>query len=104
MFRKKQERNYRFYGSKIVVYNEREKKLIVESNVYEEKNIIVAGCLRIDEIIKEPLGGAHRDPAKMADSIKHNLVENLTYLNKLPLDDLLEQRYQRWVSVGRDEN
>ena len=47
------DRKLKYFGNKLVVYNEREKKIIVESNVYEEKNIIVAGCLRIDDIIKE---------------------------------------------------
>lgn len=45
--------NFKFNGNKLVVYNEREKKLLVESNVCEEENIIVAGCLRVDEIVKE---------------------------------------------------
>jgi len=47
------DRKFKFYGNKLVVYNETEKKLIVEANICEEKNVIVAGCLRIDDIIKE---------------------------------------------------
>ena len=46
-------RKLKYFGNKLVVHNEREKNLLVKANVYEERNIIVAGCLRIDDIIKE---------------------------------------------------
>ncbi len=54
----------------------------------------------IDEIITEPLGGAHRDYDLMADNIKSSLIKNLSILNKLSLDDLLDRRYKRILEIG----
>lgn len=54
----------------------------------------------IDEIIPEPLGGAHRDLEATARNLKSALVENLRALKKLPVERLLEKRYQRWRSMG----
>lgn len=51
----------------------------------------------IDEVIPEPLGGAHRDTERMADRIKDRLRGNLKQLKTLAIDDLLEQRYKKWV-------
>ena len=55
----------------------------------------------IDEVVPEPLGGAHRDLAEMATTLKQRLVANLKALDVLSVDDLLEQRYQRWLSMGQ---
>jgi acetyl-CoA carboxylase carboxyl transferase subunit alpha len=55
----------------------------------------------IDQIIKEPLGGAHRDPADMAQRLKSALLSQLDQLEQLDTDALLEQRYQRLRSYGR---
>ena len=55
----------------------------------------------IDNIIKEPLGGAHRDYDQIAESLKHNLVESLDALDSIPLDKLLDQRYQKLMSFGQ---
>lgn len=54
----------------------------------------------IDKIIEEPLGGAHRDFAKMAENLKTALLEDLQELDELAVDDLLERRYQRLMSYG----
>ena len=54
----------------------------------------------IDEIITEPLGGAHRDYDLMAENIKSSLIKNLSILNKLSLDDLLDRRYKRLLEIG----
>lgn len=54
----------------------------------------------IDEIIPEPLGGAHRDVQKMSENIKNALIQNLRPLQKLPTEALLKKRYQRWISMG----
>jgi acetyl-CoA carboxylase carboxyl transferase subunit alpha len=55
----------------------------------------------IDQIIKEPLGGAHRDPADMAQRLKTALLSQLDQLEQLETGVLLEQRYQRLRSYGR---
>ncbi len=58
----------------------------------------------IDRIITEPLGGAHRAPAAMAASIKEALQESLASLEELPMEKLLEQRYERLMSFGNFED
>ena len=54
----------------------------------------------IDAIVDEPLGGAHRDPDMAAAHLKQRLLEDLSVLDSLSLDQLLEQRYQRLMSYG----
>ena len=55
----------------------------------------------IDNIIDEPLGGAHRDFDQVADSLKQNLLETLEMLDAVGLDKLLEQRYQKLMAFGQ---
>ncbi len=57
----------------------------------------------IDQLIKEPLGGAHRDPADMAIRLKSALLAQLDQLQRIDLQGLLDQRYQRLRSYGRFE-
>lgn len=54
----------------------------------------------IDEIIPEPPGGAHRDGALAAQSIKEALLRNLGEITQTPIDELLEQRYRRFRNIG----
>jgi len=54
----------------------------------------------VDNLIKEPLGGAHRNPQSAADSIRAALGEGLERLGALDTDALLERRYQRLMSYG----
>ncbi len=54
----------------------------------------------IDEIIPEPLGGAHRDKRKAAANIKEALLKHLDQLEKRPLQKLMDERYQRLMSYG----
>jgi acetyl-CoA carboxylase carboxyl transferase subunit alpha len=55
----------------------------------------------VDEVLKEPLGGAHRAPEFMAETVQNAIVANLRQLQALPLDELLARREQRLASVGR---
>ena len=57
----------------------------------------------IDRIIEEPLGGAHRDIDGMAHQVKIALAEDVDALGRLPMDELLSQRYQRLMSFGNYE-
>ncbi len=54
----------------------------------------------VDQIVNEPLGGAHRDLDGMASNLKAALLENLDVLDSIPLDKLLENRYQRLMQYG----
>jgi len=54
----------------------------------------------IDETIPEPLGGAHRDIDAMADTLRERLSIQLDQLQAIPLDELIEKRYQRLMDYG----
>jgi acetyl-CoA carboxylase carboxyl transferase subunit alpha len=56
----------------------------------------------IDEIIEEPLGGAHRNPRAAADSIERYLDRTLRELKRLPVADLVNQRYDRIRRIGAE--
>lgn len=55
----------------------------------------------IDEIISEPIGGAHSNHNETALAIKTSLLKNLLNLNKMNIKDILEKRYQRLTSIGK---
>ncbi|KZX74005.1 acetyl-CoA carboxylase carboxyltransferase subunit alpha [Oleiphilus sp. HI0009] len=55
----------------------------------------------IDHIIDEPLGGAHRSKTEMALSLKQRIVADIKALRDIPVDDLIEQRYQRLTAYDR---
>lgn len=65
----------------------------VTSSVLQELGII-------DATIPEPMGGAHRDVDLMAERIQAHLVGQLDRLEQIPLEEMLEQRYQRLMSYG----
>ena len=54
----------------------------------------------IDEIIKEPLGGAHRNYDQASLLIKNSIVSNLERLNQIPINTLVEKRYERLMGYG----
>ncbi|UKH25128.1 acetyl-CoA carboxylase carboxyl transferase subunit alpha [Actinobacillus pleuropneumoniae] len=54
----------------------------------------------IDSIVAEPLGGAHRDVAQMAENLKQQILADLQDLAPFSTEDLLDRRYQRLMSYG----
>jgi len=54
----------------------------------------------IDEIVPEPTGGAHRNHQEMATTLKGSLLKAFDRLRQLPLDTLLDQRYQKFRRMG----
>ena len=54
----------------------------------------------VDEIITEPIGGAHQDYDTISASIKLSLLTNISELSKLSLEELLQRRYQRLLNIG----
>ena len=54
----------------------------------------------VDQVIDEPLGGAHRDPQAMANSLRTALLEQLDELKGYDMPALLERRYERLMSYG----
>ncbi|WP_018691063.1 acetyl-CoA carboxylase carboxyltransferase subunit alpha [Algicola sagamiensis] len=54
----------------------------------------------IDDIIEEPIGGAHRSPADAAKGIKQKIMDQLAVLQTMKPDELIEARYQKLMSYG----
>jgi acetyl-CoA carboxylase carboxyl transferase subunit alpha len=84
---------------------------ILWKNATEETKPLAADALKltardlfglgvIDAIIPEPLGGAHRDPRGMGNTLKAYLLRYLRELQNVPVEELLEQRYQKFRRMG----
>jgi acetyl-CoA carboxylase carboxyl transferase subunit alpha len=54
----------------------------------------------VDEIIPEPLGGAHRDPREIANTLRSYLLRCLRELRGVPVNELLDQRFQKFRRMG----
>lgn len=54
----------------------------------------------VDDVLPEPMGGAHRDPAATADTLKTYIVENLTQLKRCKIETVLQKRYERVRNLG----
>lgn len=65
---------------------------------FTSQNLLDLGI--IDEIIPEPLGGAHRDHRQMATALKASLAANLKELKELPSDELVDLRYEKFRKIG----
>ncbi|KPL27073.1 MAG: acetyl-CoA carboxylase subunit alpha, partial [Acidithiobacillales bacterium SM1_46] len=57
----------------------------------------------VDEIVPEPLGGAHRDPASTAKALKTSLVAALGQVSSMPTERLVERRHERLMRYGEFE-
>lgn len=55
----------------------------------------------IDSIIKEPVGGAHKRTKMAINWVKKAILSELKNLKKIEIDELLEQRYQKFAAMGR---
>jgi acetyl-CoA carboxylase carboxyl transferase subunit alpha len=54
----------------------------------------------VDEVVEEPIGGAHRDPRRASELLKEAVVRNLAEIRNVPFDDLLRQRYEKLRRIG----
>ena len=66
---------------------------------FTSKDLLKFGV--VNDVIEEPLGGAHRDHLRMSAKIKGYLKKNLAALSKLPIEQLIEQRYERFRKLGQ---
>ena len=57
----------------------------------------------IDEIIPEPLGGAHRSPDSIADDIKHSIIKNLRSFENFSKEEVYDHRKAKFLKIGRDQ-
>ncbi len=75
-----------------------------KANVAAEAMGITANRLKelklIDNVVPEPLGGAHRDMEAMAAQLQERLLADLAELRQLTVEELLAQRYQRLMGYG----
>lgn len=55
----------------------------------------------IDDIIREPLGGAHTHPEKTFELVKHVILQSITELKTLSIEELLEHRQDKYSSMGK---
>ena len=55
----------------------------------------------VDEVIPEPFGGAHNDPAAAAAALKAAFIRHLDELTPKPVDQLLDERYERYRALGQ---
>ena len=55
----------------------------------------------IDEIIQEPLGGAHRDRNLILNNVRESLLKNLNFFKKLSPEEILIQRKNKFLKIGR---
>ena len=69
-----------------------------EAMKLDAKNLLDFGL--IDNIIDEPLGGAHRDAKKASSLIAQEINDNLKRLREIEIDELIEKRYQKIMSYG----
>ena len=72
----------------------------------EQLKITAEDALRlgvVEEILPEPLGGAHRNPGEMGATLAKAIEKHLIELEKLSSDELLEQRYARFRQLGQIE-
>ena len=56
----------------------------------------------IDEVIPEPLGGAHRDPESIAADIKHSIIKNLKSFENLSKEEIYDHRKAKFLQIGRE--
>ena len=54
----------------------------------------------IDEVVEEPLGGAHRDPRRAAELLKDAISRNLTEIKNIPTQELIKLRYEKFRKLG----
>jgi len=57
----------------------------------------------IDEIISEPVGGAHRNPETIAEDIKHSIIKNLRFFENLSKEEVYDHRKTKFLKIGRDQ-
>jgi len=90
-------------GCAAILWNDGSKgPLAAEALKLTAMDIKELGCV-IDDVIPEPMGGAHNDVAAAAATVKKYLKKHLTELKKLSPEELVEQRYQKFRAMSRIE-
>ena len=86
-------------GCAAIVWRDGQKKEVAaESLKLTAKDLYRLGV--IEEIVKEPLGGAHRDPNRMVESLRGVVEQHLRELEKMDIDEILKNRYEKFRRMG----
>ena len=87
-------------GCASIMWRDASKKgLAAEAMKITAKDLNQLGC--IDGIIPEPAGGAHTDHAQAAELLDAALQQHLAAIRKMPVNDLLESRYQKFRNMAQ---
>ena len=57
----------------------------------------------IDEIIDEPVGGAHRDKKLILENVRKSIKNNLVFFENMPKEEILNQRKNKFLAIGRSK-
>ncbi|RMD45536.1 MAG: acetyl-CoA carboxylase carboxyltransferase subunit alpha [Aquificota bacterium] len=87
-------------GCAAILYKTREEAPTAAENLKMTANDLLELGV-IDEVVREPLGGAHLQPLKMYRLLKRVLRKNLNCLNGIPEDELLRKRESKFYSMGQ---
>ena len=89
-------------GCAAILWRDKKKvKEAAEALKLKSKDLYELGV--VDEIIKEPLGGAHRNPNEVYWSVEKYITDSLAQLKQKPVEKLVEERYERLRKVGEFE-
>jgi acetyl-CoA carboxylase carboxyl transferase subunit alpha len=87
-------------GCAAILFRTRDKRedaaLALKLTSYDVRSMGIA-----DEIVPEPVGGAHRDHREMGVRVKEAVLRNIKQLKEIPTEELLEKRYARYRAIGR---
>lgn len=87
-------------GCSAILWKTREKKMeaaeVLKLTAHDLSKLEV-----IDEIIEEPLGGAHRDHDEAARLVKNTIIAHLDQVCSLPVTELVDQRHQKFAAMGQ---
>ena len=89
-------------GCATILYRDADKTAIAaESLRLSTSDLVKLGI--VDKIIPEPLGGAHRNPKKIGGRVRLSILAALDDLQRIPLEELRNERYQKYISIGRED-
>jgi len=89
-------------GCASILWRDRSKSLhAAEAMKLTAKDLLELGI--IDEVIKEPLGGAHRDKESIALDVKDSLIRNLKYYESFSREEVYNDRKAKFLKIGRDK-
>ena len=85
-------------ASDILKFGSAHAPLVAESQKITARDVLAFHIA--DDVVPEPLGGAHRDHRQAAESLKLALLKHLDELKHMPAEELREKRYQKFRSIG----